>query len=878
MSELELPQYPQTFHNCNQREAGKPLCKLPTLSNDKGWYYTRTPQIMGCSMAELAMGRRDINRRNNQYETFIVSDFPSRDADQAGMPIWGDARNMLLAVLENASFDPETTYITNHAKCAPPGRKAAASEYTACRQHLEYELFKYKPDLVILLGAENLKVFNLGGNGGISSIHGEAYTMTYPHWDQPDEYKVMATFSPKHYLVQQSAAIKTHIQEDFNKARSLLKDGVIVNNDFYQCGYQVLDTVEELDAAVAEIVAHGVVAFDTESPGLDFMKQPMITLQMSIGRGKTWVLPFFKHNPEGRYLQQWKLEPFWANGRREYAIEKLKTIFENPDIAKCAHNIKYDMNVMRRHTGIRLQGQLWDTQVMHHILDVRGPHGLKDLADNEFFCGNYEKHVRDIVGHGKKLVCSFDNVPDHILHPYGANDAELTYRLLEVFYDAMSHKPSYMKLYQEESMPTMYTLAEAEYNGAHLNLDTVRALGEGFKAEMEELKVKCRELTQPDFNPGSTQQVAKALQAMGYAEDILDEKAASGYSTDKDTLLELVNDLPFADYIMKYRNRNKFLGTYVENALALVGDDSCIRYGFNQTGTLSARLSNTFFHQIPKSKDDDVKAGKLTMRDMIDEEEDFLIYHADYSQIELWVFAVLTGEQVLIDALGRKKDDPLGDVHTATAAGALLCEPHQVSKFNRGAVGKPLNFGVIYGSEGHALARLEYEDPHTGLRKKIGKENALMFVRNFRQKHQKVNEFLERTPDEARCNGNKVVTIFGREIIIPDLSHKDEYKRGHAERAATNVKIQSPAGAICIRTMNVMKNVLDELQISTKKAKLRITVHDSITYGVHKDYIEWFDQTFRTVATRPIPELGGIQLPVEAGWGKTWAEAERNAS
>lgn len=590
------------------------------------------------------------------------------------------------------------------------------------------------------------------------------------------------------------------------------------------------------------------------------------------------MLPFFKHDPEGNYLGQYKLFPHWTNGRREYANEKLKEIFEDPNIQKAAHNIKYDMNVLRKHCDIRVKGHLWDTQVMHHILDVRGPHGLKDLADNEFFVGNYERPVREIVGYGKELICGFDNVPDEILFPYGANDAELTYRLLELYYEEMNKKPTLMNLYMEESLPTMYTLADAEYNGAHLNIENIKALGEVFNNEIDELTALCRAETQPDFNPGSTKQVAKALQSMGYAEDILDVKAASGYSTDKDTLLELVNDVPFAAHIMKYRNRQKFLGTYVEKALEKVGDDGCIRFGFNMSGTLSARLSNTFFHQIPKSGEDDVKAGKLVMRDMIDEPDDYFIYHADFSQIELHVFAQITQEQALIDALKRGKDDPLGDVHTATAAGALLCTPQQVSKFNRAQVGKPLNFGVIYGSEGHALARVEYEDPHTGERRKIGKERALLFVKNFRQRHEKVNEFLETVPMKAQCNGNKVVTIFGREIIIPDLSHKDEYKRQHANRAATNVAIQSPAGAICIRTMNLMKHFLDEYGIGEDKVKLRITVHDSITYGVHKDYLNWINDTFRAVATREIPELNNHRCPIEAGIGKTWAEAEKNAS
>lgn len=870
MSE-ELPLYP--FHNCDPDEGGKPLCKIPTILSEKGYRFTRTPHIQGCSLAEFIKGRRDINKRNNNYKTFVISDYPSKEADFAGMPLSGDARQLLVAMLEYAQFDPETTYITNHAKCAPPKRKASSAEYTACRQHIEYELYKHKPELVILLGAETLKVFNLGGYGGITSIHGEVYNLQYPHWEEPDTYKVMATYHPKHYLVSQVHSIKMHMQSDLSKARSLLDDGVAVKNDFYQCGYQVLDTEEELDAAIDKIKSHGVFAFDTESPALHFMRSPMMTVQLSIGRGNTWVLPFFKHDPEGSYLGKYKLKPHWLNGRKKYANDRLKEIFEDPNIQKAAHNIKYDMNVLRRHCDIRVKGQLWDTQVMHHILDVRGPHGLKELADNEFFVGNYEKHVRDIVGHGKNLICTYDNVPDEILHPYGANDAELTYRLLEVFYDKMQHKPSLVKLYMEESMPAMYTLAEAEYNGAHLNIENVKALGEGFKSEMEELTQKCRELTQPDFNPGSTQQVAKALRELGYAEDILDNTAASGYSTDKDTLLEIVNDCPLADHVIKYRNRNKFLSTYVENALVKIDDDGCIRYGFNLAGTLSGRLSNTFFHQIPKSKEDDVKAGKLVMRDMIDEPDDYVIYYADYSQIELRVFAQITGEQDLINELSK----PDGDIHRATAAGALRCHPNEVSKFNRSAVGKPLNFGVIYGSEGHALARLEYEEPRTGKRLKIGKEKALEFVRNFRQRYAKVNEFLESVPDQARAAGNKVVTIFGREIIIPDLSHKDEYKRARAERSATNAAVQSPAGAICIRTMNVMRQVLEELQIPPEKAKLRVSVHDSITYGVHKDYLEWFDETFRAVAQRPIPELGGITLPVEAGWGRTWAEAERNA-
>ena len=871
VEELELPLY-KTWYNCDPDESGKPLCKLPTLVSDKGWRYTKTAQLMGCSLRELIDGRRGDPLTKRNYETFIVTDYPSRDADKQRMPMWGDAREVLINLLGNAQFNPDTTYITNHAKCAPPNRKVAASEYAVCRQHLEYELFKYEPRLVILLGAEALKVFNLHGEGGITQLHGTAYDMKYPHWNEELEFRVMPIYHPKQFLATGNAKIKSLMQEDFNKARGLLADGKQIDNVFYTAEFQVVESIEDLTQVVETIKHHGVFAFDTESPDLDFMGSPCILLQMSCGKGKTWVLPFYKHDPTVEH--GFKLKPTWTNGKRIEIDNKLKEIFENPAIAKCAHNIKYDMNVLRRHCGIRVQGWLWDTQIMHHLLDVTPPHGLKELADGEFFCGNYEGPVRDIVGHGRKLIKTYDNVPDEILWPYGATDAELTYRLLDVYYPDIARKANLLKLYTEESMPLLYTLAEAEYNGNHLNIENVKGLGEAFDTEMDEILADCRAMTNPDFNPASHDQVAKALRELGFGEEILNNKAVKGFSVNKNTLMKMdPNDVPLARQIIKYRNRQKFKSTYVDNALNEVAADGRIRYGFNMAGSISARLTCAFLHQLPRSKDDDVKAGKLVMRDMIDEEDGFVIYYADYSQIELRVFAQLTGEEELLSVLS----DPNGDVHRFTASGALMCEPSQISDYNRSAIGKPMNFGIIYGSEGASLAKLVYEDVKTKERKLIGEELAFAMVRNFRMRYPKIDEYLSLTPDMARGRGSKVVTVFGREIYIPDLNHKEQYRRAAAERSATNVSIQSPAGAISFRTMNMMREGLESLQIGPDVARLICSVHDSISYGVRKEYVEWFDQEFKKIAQRPIPELGNMVFPINSGWGNTWAEAERNA-
>ena len=867
----ELKLY-EAYYNCDPNESGKPLCKLPTIINDYGHSYTKTPQLAGCSLRELIDGRRGDPSKPRNFETFIVSDYPARDADKAGMPIWGDARELLVTLLTNSQFDPDTTYITCHAKCAPPNRKVAASEYAVCRRHLEYELFKYEPRLIVLLGAEALKVFNLHGEGGITQLHGTAYDIQYPHWTEDLEFRVMPVYHPKQFLATGNVKIRSLMQEDLNKARGLLADGKQISNTFYTASYEVIESIEDLTRVADIIKQHGVFAFDTESPDLAFMSSPCILLQLSCGKGKTWVVPFYKHDPES--TGEWKLKPTWQNGARTAIDDKLKEIFEDETIAKCAHNIKYDMNVLRRHCNIRTKGWLWDTQVMHHLLDVTPPHGLKELADGEFFVGNYEGPVRDIVGHGRKLLKTYDNIPDAIMWPYGATDAELTYRLLETYYPDIARKPSLLKLYTEESLPLLYTLAEAEYNGNHINVDNVKALGQAFDDEMEQILVDCRAATNPDFNPASHDQVAKALRELGFGEEILNNKAVKGFSVNKNTLMKLdPNDVPLARQIIKYRNRQKFKSTYVDNALAELGPDGRIRYGFNMAGSISARLTCSFLHQLPKSKDDDVKAGKLVMRDMIDEEDGFVYYYADYSQIELRVFAQLTGEKELLKVLS----DPNGDVHRFTAAAALMCEPHEISDYNRSAIGKPLNFGIIYGSEGASLAKLEYEDVRTKERKLIGEDLAFGMVKNFRMRYSKIDEYLSLTPDIARGRGSKVVTVFGREIYIPDLNHKEQYRRAAAERSATNVSIQSPAGAISFRTMNMMREGLDALGIGPDTVRLICSVHDSISYGVRRDYVEWFDVEFKKIAQRPIPEFDGMNFPVNAGYGQTWAEAEQNA-
>jgi DNA polymerase I len=863
---------------CNIELGGKPLCKLGIITDNKGRRYAQTVQLRGASLSEVFAERRDNVKR--EFNTFIIGEAPGAKEDETGLPFQGKAGQLLLEYVTLSGLNPDRTYITNLVKCRPPkNRKPASKEKQACRVHIEQELLQHKPKVIILLGASTLSLFNLDKLGGIKSIHGQLYEKELPSSEGGPVFKIIPTFHPAAFLHRPNPKLQRRVRDDYIFARRVLEatEGERVYHTHYTAPYTVIDSLSSLDEMVEAIVAKGAFAFDTESPNAEFLKSPLITAQFSIGNGQTWVLPFYNHDPEGL---DWKLKSGFGASSNGQVVERLRRIFESPDIAKVAHNIKYDRNVIRRWLGLECDGWWWDTMCMHHLLDCYRPHSLEELADIEFAVGNYSERLHDIVGRGRDLIKTFDHVPDSILHPYGATDAEMTWRLFEVYGPALQKKPNLFKLYEEETHDILHSLAQAEWDGVYIVKDTVKALGDEFDGEIEALRAEARNLTTPKFNPGSHDAVAKALIELGFSEQVIKKETAKGFSTSKDILSEI--DHPLADVVIKYRHLTKFKSTYVDYALQAVDDKDRIRVSFNPHGTTSGRLSCSFLHQIPNSEQERIDGKKLLMRDMFGEEDDFVFFYADYSQIELRIFAILTGEVELINSLYKSRtednSDKDSDIHKLTAAGALGIKPEEVSDFNRTHVGKRLNFGTIYGSEGYSVAKGLFENPNRNNKKEvIGIERALNFVRSFRAKYSKVNEFLENTPDLARCQGGLLRSVFGREMLVHGLNDEYQKTREHAERTATNFRIQSPAGAITLRTINLVAKLLKHYNVGSDLIRFGNTVHDSISYGVRKDMVDWFTPVFKQIAQRQIPEIDNYYFPVKVGIGKTWSEAELSA-
>ena len=157
-------------------------------------------------------------------------------------------------------------------------------------------------------------------------------------------------------------------------------------------------------------------------------------------------------------------------------------------------------------------------------------------------------------------------------------------------------------------------------------------------------------------------------------------------------------------------------------------------------------------------------------------------------------------------------------------------------------------------------------------------EGMIRFKRLFPQ----LAEYLETLPDILRMRNGVLTTPFGRERRFGRrLNDGWEAARKRAEREAVNCSVQSPAGAIAIRTANMIDGYLSQWfesgQLQEEDVTLVNNVHDSLAYEVRDDLVPWFSDVLLQTAQRLIPELNNYQFKAKTGVGKSWTEAEMKA-
>ncbi|TXK86735.1 DNA polymerase I, partial [Parageobacillus sp. SY1] len=139
------------------------------------------------------------------------------------------------------------------------------------------------------------------------------------------------------------------------------------------------------------------------------------------------------------------------------------------------------------------------------------------------------------------------------------------------------------------------------------------------------------------------------------------KKTKTGYSTSAEVLEKLAPQHEIVEKILHYRQLGKLQSTYIEGLLKVVHHDTNkVHTIFNQALTQTGRLSSTEpnLQNIPIR----LEEGRKIRQAFVPSEPDWVIFSADYSQIELRVLAHIANDENLIDAFRHDLD-----IHTKTA-------------------------------------------------------------------------------------------------------------------------------------------------------------------------------------------------------------------
>jgi DNA polymerase-1 len=431
---------------------------------------------------------------------------------------------------------------------------------------------------------------------------------------------------------------------------------------------------------------------------------------------------------------------------------------------------------------------------------------------------------------------------------YLGEKSDVTAALREVLEPELRHDPALLKIYETIEMPLIPVLANMEERGIRIDVDLLGTMSRDMGAQIADLEKRIYAEAGTEFNINSPQQLGHVLfEKLNYPV-IKKTKGTKAYSTSVDVLEELASHgFAVPQLILQHRELHKLKSTYIDALPLLVDARGRVHTSFNQAVAATGRLSSSDpnLQNIPIRTELGREIRKAFIAD-----DGYALLSADYSQVELRILAHISGDADLIETF-RRGDD----IHRATASKMFNIPQDQLTHDQRRAA-KTINFGVLYGMSAFRLSN-ELNIP-TG--------QAKDFIEAYFARYPKIQEYLDRTLEEARATG-KVTTLFGRVRYIPEIHNKSFTVRGNAERMATNAPIQGTAADILKLAMIALEANLDE-----SVARMLLTVHDEIVIEVRHErapeVAEIVKETMENIFPLAVP------LAVDTHWGKSWYEAK----
>ena len=607
--------------------------------------------------------------------------------------------------------------------------------------------------------------------------------------------------------------------------------------------YKTINSLDEFHKFIDKLKSVPYFAIDTETTSIDWQKAELVGVSIATTNYEGYYIPV-GHTGDFDILLDNQLD-------RDFVLNELKPILQNPNIGKIGQHIKYDSHIFKKY-GIELNNWHMDTMLASYVINgIATRHNMDDLARH--YLGVNTTTFEDVAGKGVKQL-SFDKVDMDKASDYACEDADITYRLFSVFDEYLQKDTNANSLLHKLEIPTAQILAQMEHDGILIKTEFLGKLSLAFDNQISQLEQKAFELAGESFNVASPKQLGEILfDKLGISGG---KKTKTGqYSTSEAVLAKI--DHPLVDVVLEHRSLSKLKSTYTD-ALAKVADkQGRVHTSYHQALTSTGRLSSSDpnLQNIPIRTD----TGRL-IREAFIAPTGRVIMAADYSQIELRLMAHFSGDESLINAFKNNLD-----IHTATAAEIMGKDLADVTPNERRSA-KAVNFGLLYGMGVFGLA------------KQLGVENGVAkdYIKRYFARYPAIHDYMENTKSYAKSTGY-VTTILGRKLYAPNINSSNAMIRQGAERASINAPLQGSAAEIIKLAMIAVDKILPK-----DHAKLLLQVHDELVFEVESDKADEMGEIIKTamqnVLTDTAKELGWdvaftVPLVVEVGVGNNWEEA-----
>ena len=586
-----------------------------------------------------------------------------------------------------------------------------------------------------------------------------------------------------------------------------------------------LDTKEKLDAVLEVLNADTLVAFDTETTGLETRSATMVGFSFCLDEKRAYYVPV-AHSYLGVEAQVSK----------EDALEAIKKLMGCRVIGQ---NLKFDLSLLYARYGMEEVVPFADTMIMAWLSDPGSKVGLDALA-KKFF--KYEmKPFKEMVKKGE----NFSAVSIAEATFYAAEDAWMTYLL----YGAIKKKMELgslahlLKEAKNVEYPFINVLIRMEQLGIQVDQSRLNVLKQELSQSLSRLTEEIYALAGTEFNIRSTQQLGVVLfQQLGLKGG---KKTKTGYSTNEAVLQSLKNEHPIIEKILAYREYQKMLSTYVEPLLKLAKKDeqSRIHTSFLQTGTATGRLSS----KDPNLQNIPVRSelGRK-VRDVFVAKEGYALVSVDYSQIELRLLAHFSQDAALLEAFKNGVD-----IHMATAV-KLFGKEEAAAKRN---FAKSVNFGLLYGMGPKKLS----------VELGISQAEAKEIIANYFASFPTVKHFLESIQERVKIDGY-VETLLGRRRFF-DYESANGMQKAAFMRESVNTVFQGSAADLMKLSMNEIDRLILEEGLD---ASMLLQIHDELIFEVAEADAQSIAERFASVMER----IYSLEVPLvcSVNIGKSWGE------